>query len=259
MSKALASKVLHECKEYGVNSFKTNFRGESTLNPHFEEITALAKSLATGATLIDRITNSNFQFRENEESIFRGLCNQTKVKVSFDSFRKDIYEKQRFGSSYEKAIRNIDKFYNYSGRNNELVVQSVLTAHNADEDLEREIKKRWPEANVSIRNVVDGRLKKDISEQLIKKRNFDDRQACTQASARIMIRWDGSTGSCCPDIEGKIIIGNANKQNIKEIFQSQQAVALRKSLEDKSAFKLDPCKTCSSHESFSGYAAPWYS
>jgi hypothetical protein len=259
MSKSLASKILHECKEFGVHSFKTNFRGESTLNPHFEEITSLAKSLASGGTLIDRITNSNFQFRESQENVFRGLCNQTKVKVSFDSFRKEIYEKQRTGSLYDRAIRNIDKFYNYPGRDNELVVQAVRTTLNADEDLEGEIKRRWPSAKASVRDVVEGRLKKDISESLVKTRDFSDRQPCVQAFARVMIRWDGSTGACCPDISGKIVIGDANKQTIKEIFQGQEAERLRKSLLDKTAFDLDPCKTCSSHESFKGYEPPWQS
>lgn len=258
MNKALASKILHECREFGVNSFKSNHRGEPSLNPNFEEITFLAKSLASGSTLIDRITNSNFQFRENQESVFRGLCNQTKVKVSFDSFRKDIYEKQRYGSSYERAINNITKFYNYSGRDNELVVQSVRTTLNKDEDLEKEIKSRWPSATISIRDVVEGRLEKDISSTLVKTRDHANREPCIQASARLVIHHDGKVAPCCPSIKGDLLIGDATKQSIVEIFNSVPAKKLRSSLKDRTAFDKNPCKTCSSHESYRGFQAPWF-
>lgn len=259
MKKDLAFKILKECAEIGVHSFKSNFRGESTLNPHFEEITAYAKSLARGATLIDRITNSNFQFLNNQDNIFRGLCNQTKVKVSFDSFRKEVYETQRFGSKYELALTNIDKFYNFAGRNNILVIQSVRTKLNADEDLEYEIKSRWPSAEVSIRDVVAGRVEKDLSTFLKDSRDHSDRKSCLQAHARLMIRWDGSTGACCPDIGGKIELGNANTMHIKDIFTNQKAIELRKSLKNKTVFDSDPCKTCSSYESYSSFKPNWNS
>ncbi len=193
----------------------------------------------------------------NREDIFRGLCHQTKVKVSLDSFIKDIYETQRFGSKYDLAIANVNKFYNYPGRNNKLVIQAVRTQLNKDEDLASEIKSRWPSAIVSIRNVVEGRNSKDISETVIEKRDDSKRQSCLQANARLMIRWDGKTGSCCPDVSGKITVGDANKMHIKDIFQSQEAIRLRKDLKSGKAFESDPCKTCSSFESYSGWKPVW--
>jgi radical SAM protein with 4Fe4S-binding SPASM domain len=259
MTKALASKILHDAAELEVHAVKFNYRGESTMNPHFEEITHLAKSLAGKWTFIDRVTNSNFNFKHDREDIFRGLCNQTKVKVSFDSFKKDIFEKQRKGSKYEETLANITKFYNYTGRDNELVVQAVRTTLNADEDLEAEIKSRWPNATASIRDVVEGRVKKDISEILVKRRDFDNRQSCIQAHARLMINHDGMVQVCCPDIGSKLIIGDANTQSIHTIWNSQKAKDIRASLLNKKAFELDPCKTCSSHESFKGYEPPWQS
>ena len=259
MKRDLAVKVVREGAEIGVHSFKTNYRGESTLNNNFEEITHLAKELAHGSTYIERMTNSNFQFLTNREDIFRGLCNQTKIKVSFDSFRKDIYEKQRFKSKFDLAIANVNKFYNYPGRNNELVIQSVRTKLNADEDLKSEIKKRWPSATASIRDVVEGRTVSKIDELKNKERDTKNRQACVQASARLMVRWDGSVGACCPDIKNQIEIGNANTMHLRDIFKSQKAIELRRSLKNKSAFNSDPCKSCSSFESYKGWSASWNS
>lgn len=259
MKRDLAVKVVQEGAEIGINSFKTNFRGESTLNPIFEDITSLAKRLASGSTYIDRITNSNFQFNIDREDIFRGLCNQTKVKVSFDSFNKEIFESQRNGSKYERTLANISKFYNYPNRDNVLVIQSVRTLANKDEDLEHEIKSRWPSAVPSIRDVVAGRVKKDLSSILVDMRDAENRQSCLQAHARLMVRWDGSVGACCPDISGEITLGNANKMHLLDIWKSDNAISIRESLKNKSAFKSEPCKSCSSFESYSGFKPSWNS
>lgn len=255
MTKKLAFKIISEGAELGVNSIKFNYRGESTMNPIFEDVTAYAKRMARGMTYIDRITNSNFNFDINREDLFRGLCNQTKVKVSFDSFRKDIFEKQRKGSNYEKTISNMRKFHDYIGRDNEMVVQAVRTTLNADEDLEGEIKKRFPGATASIRDCVSGRVEKDLSETIIKERDDSKRQSCIQAHARLMINHDGKVQMCCPDIKSTLIIGNANTQHIKEIWASKSAIIVRKSLLNGDAFKFDPCRNCSSFETYKGFKA----
>lgn len=259
MSFDLAKKVIVEAAELGVHSLKFNYRGESTMNPAFEEITAYAKLLARGATFIDRLTNSNFNFRLDREDIFRGLCNQTKVKVSFDSFVKEVFEKQRRGSNYEKTIANIDKFYNYKGRKNQLVVQSVRTNANKDEDLAHEITKRWPSALVSVRDCVEGRVEKDLSQTVVRSRDNSERQSCVQAHARLMVHHDGRVGPCCPDIGGKLLIGDANKQHLRDIFNSQVAHKLRSELETGEAFKESPCKNCSSFETYKGFKPSWNS
>jgi radical SAM protein with 4Fe4S-binding SPASM domain len=259
MEKSLAFKIINEAAELGVHSLKTNYRGESTMNPDFERITAHAKSLADGSTFLDRITNSNFNFALDREDLFRGLCNQTKVKVSFDSFRKEIFEQQRKGSYYEKTLANIDKFYNYSGRDNELIIQAVRTNLNADEDLLSEIKKRWPSASGSVRDCVEGRVEKDLSETVVRRRNVSDRQSCIQAHVRLMIHWDGSVGACCPDIAGKIKLGNAKDKHLRDLFNSTEAQQLRKDLKSGAAFTTNPCKGCSSFESYKGFKANWNS
>jgi radical SAM protein with 4Fe4S-binding SPASM domain len=259
MAKDLAFKIIRESAEIGVHSLKFNYRGESTMNPNFEEITAYAKSLANGSTFIDRLTNSNFNFRSVREDLFRGLLNQTKVKVSFDSFRKEIFEKQRAGSRYEETLSNMQRFHDWPGRTTEMVVQSVRTRLNEDEDLAYEIKKRFPEATASIRDVVAGRVNKDLSSVIVKDRDFENRKSCIQAHARLMINCDGKVQVCCPDIGSKLLIGDANKQHIRDIWNSEEALQIRASLKSKAAFNFDPCKNCSSFESFAGYKAPWNS
>jgi radical SAM protein with 4Fe4S-binding SPASM domain len=205
--------------------------------------------------LIDRISNSNFKFDTNNNEIFEAFCSQTKVKVSYDSFRKEVFEKQRAGGNHDVTTRNIDRFYNWSGRNNELVIQAVRTVNNRDEDFEGEIKKRWPSASLSIRDVVPGRSEKSYDHLLVKEKE-KKRIPCKQAFVRLIFAHDGSVSPCCPNIGMDINLGDVNKQHVGQIFNNFEAKQLRKDLKSGKAFETNPCKTCSSHESYAGYKAP---
>jgi len=253
-----AQLIIVDAASLGVNSLKFNFRGESTLNPRFRDITKFAKDHASGGTFIDRITNSNFKFDTSREDIFEGLCNQTKVKVSFDSFNAEVMHSQRAGSIHSLALKNIDYFYNHPKRKDtKLIVQAVRTKLNKDEDIIGEAKKRWPEAGVSVRDMVGGRVNADLQALEHRERDFSNRQSCLQAHNRLIFDWEGNAQACCPDTGSKLQFGNIYDKNVYQIFNSEAAKQLRISLLNKSAFALSPCNKCSSFESFKGYKHPW--
>lgn len=249
--------LLNQAAEAGVNSVKFNWRGESTMNPWFTGATSWAKNLASGSVFIDRITNSNFKFDTNRDEIFKGLAYQTKVKVSYDSFRPEVFEKQRYLGDHALTTANVDKFYNWPGRTTQIVIQAVRTKLNADEDLEGALKKRWPAATLSVRDMVEGRVDRDLAGVAHRRRNYANRQSCIQAHARLIFDWDGTAVACCPDIKQEIKLGNIRETTLLEIFNSEKARELRKSLLNKTAFLLDPCKNCSSFETFEGFNPSW--
>lgn len=259
MEKWIAIKAIEDAASLGVHSIKFNYRGESTLNPHFYELTTVAKENANGMTFIDRLTNSNFKFSHTNYQIFMGLANQTKVKISLDSFVPNVMETQRAGSNLEVALRNIDRFYNWPNRKTEIVIQAVRTQLNKDEDIAGEVKKRWPEATCNINDMVSGRVDKDLTKYEVKDRDFSNRQSCVQAHARMIVLHDGLVQMCCPDIGSKLIIGDIKTQSIRQIWNSSKAIEIRESLKNKTAFENDPCKSCPSHESFKGWRAKWQS
>ena len=252
----LAKSLIEQGAEIGVHSIKYNGRGESTMHPRFKDITALGKSLARGGTYIDRLTNSNFYFRQNKEDIYEGLSHQTKVKVSFDSFIPEVFEKQRTGAEYGLVYRNVDSFYNHPLRiksETKIVIQAVRTLLNKDEDIETRVKGVWPEASVSVRDMVGGRVEKDVSEFEKVTRDNRPRQTCIQAHARAIVHSDGKIAPCCPAFKGDLIIGDANRDSLHTVFNSMIAKQLRIDLKTGAAFKSEPCKGCSSHESYKGF------
>lgn len=253
-----AELIIADAAAIGVNSIKFNYRGEATLNPDFSNILLLAKIESSGSTFIDRILNSNFMFNSDREDIFHAMNSLTKVKVSFDSFIPEVMEHQRNKSIHSKIMKNIDIFYHHKDRNNtELVIQAVRTNLNKDEDIEQQAKLRWPEATVSIRDMVAGRVDKDLSELENKKRDDSERESCLQFHNRLIFDWQGNAQGCCPDTASKLQLGNIHDKSIYEIFNSDKAKGIRKALLNKKAFENDPCKTCSSHESYKNYKHPW--
>lgn len=261
MDPKLAFKIIQQAADLGVNSIKFNYRGEATLNAAYTELTRFAAEKAHGSTFIDRLTNSNFKIAPSKrQNIFEGFSFLTKVKVSYDSFRKEVFETQRAGGDHVLTTENIDQFYNYKIKNNvetTLVIQAVRTKLNADEDILGTANSRWPGVEVSIRDMVAGRIDKDLSNLEARSRDPNARQSCIQAHARMIVHWDGRVSPCCPSIKNDLLIGDLNTQTIEEVFNSDKAKALRKALKDRTAFFKDPCKSCSSFESYQGYKAPW--
>ncbi len=254
----VAKKAIFEGAEIGVHSFKPNFRGESTLHPNFEDVTKLAKSLAKGSTYLERITNSNFNFNKNRDSILRGLCSQTKVKISLDSMIKSVLEKQRVKSNYEVIIKNIDDFYNHPNRkDSEIVIQAVRTQLNQYEDLTTSVKKRWPEATCRINDMVSGRVEKNLDGIELKKRDASNRQPCSQAFVRMIVRWDGKVQSCCPSIKDEITLGDITKTHLQDIWLGEENRNLQLDLKSGKAFDKSPCKSCPSFESYKPWKAKW--
>lgn len=255
-----AERILLDAGQLKVPSVKLNWRGEATLNPDFAQITGLAKRLSElhPGAFIDRLTNSNFMFQTRRDDIFEGLKNQTKVKVSYDSFIPEVFESQRNKGRHSVITKNIDKFYNFPGRKTKIVIQAVRTEKNKDEPIESIVRDRWPEAEVSIRDMVEGRNKKDLSELATMKRDQDNRQACIQAFTRLIFDTKGYAVMCCPDIDQNLTIQNIWRQDIKQIFNHDFAKHVRRSLKTGEAFNdFSSCINCSSFESYKGYKPKW--
>jgi len=259
MTLPTAKAIIAEAASLKVPAIKVNYRGEATLNPHFTEISEYIKQHATNDTFIDRVINSNFSFPEYSENIFLGLKNFTKIKVSFDSFTPEVMEFQRSGSSHARVMKNISTFHDhYMTKENTLVIQAVKTKLNKDEDIKGLVKKHWPKAKVSIRDMVTGRVKSETSDLLENKsRDKLKRQPCIQAFARLIFNHEGIAQSCCPDIGSKLQIASISDLSMYEIWNHNNAQFLRLKLKDGSAFENDPCKSCPSFESYSGYKHPW--
>jgi len=175
-----------------------------------------------------------------------------------------VFAKQRSGGDHKLTTENIDLFYNHKSRiksETQLVIQAVRTNLNKDEDIEFLAKKRWPEAEISIRDMVTGRVNTEKSDGLeAVKRDLKNRIPCKQAFVRLIYNYDGLAMPCCPNIDESLNVGHSKRNDIYHIFNGIRARTLRGALKAGHAFNnYDACKNCSSFESYRGYKAPWNS
>jgi len=93
-----------------------------------------------------------------------------------------------------------------------------------------------------IRNEWGGRVDHIDIEPLIGAECPPRKRSCRTLWRNAAIRWDGTVFPCCIDMNGSLAIGDLNKNTLKEIFNGQKAVSLRRSHLKKEFPNV--CKTC---------------
>ena len=61
---------------------------------------------------------------------------------------------------------------------------------------------------------------------------------------QMVIAWDGRAGLCCEDIFLEEYVGNVTKSSLKEIYNSNRYMQIRKLHEKGKTNKVDLCKDC---------------
>lgn len=70
------------------------------------------------------------------------------------------------------------------------------------------------------------------------------KSACGRALSQIMVLWDGRVSLCCFDAEGAVILGDLNRQTLREIYNGQPALGIREAHVDGRRGELPLCATC---------------
>ena len=68
--------------------------------------------------------------------------------------------------------------------------------------------------------------------------------ACNRALTQIMVLWDGRVSLCCFDGFGEVILGDLNRQTIREVFNGEQAAGIRRAHVEGRRQELPLCRTC---------------
>lgn len=167
--------------------------------------------------------------------------------LSFDSLKKDAYEKIRKGASFDQVLENVE--YCIEVRKSRdfktwLELQLIAMKDNIDEI---EDYKNYFEPKIKgIGKVVikpfdpwAGHVP-DISSQPRESKKF----ICTMFNYSMTIEWNGDATICCHDYDNFTKVGNIHKNSIKEIWNSSKYEEIRKAHKNKDFSKLGFCKGC---------------
>jgi len=224
MSDDLFHKIIKEGKEMKARVFLPFLNGEPFLFPKiwewfdYMEREEVKVALYTNAERLDvdrLIKYSNIEL----------------VNCSFNGATKETYDKVMRGPDFEKTKKNIENLIKKASF--KVTVSFVRVEENVHE-IEL-FKKMWGK-NAICNPFINWAGVKHSS--LEKKGN---KKPCKHLLNHLTILWDGRVALCCMDHEGRVILGDINKQSLSEVWNSFLSLRERHHLLD---FDMPLCRDC---------------
>lgn len=178
----------------------------------------------------------------NEKAISTMMDNGlSRLVLSIDGTSAQTHNAIRVNSDYEKAMRNLRNFIDIkvkaSLKKPQLILSFVTMDINKNEA--DEFRKMWSIEGIDqlwIKKMYTWNneyeeINKLLDEKEYRKEHFmDPRLPCSEPWNQLTILWDGRVVPCCYDHDGKIILGDLNRQSIKEIWNGKEIKKLRRQL-----------------------------
>lgn len=202
MSDQLFHKVIKDGKDMGVTDYSPFFMGEPFVFPKiWEWLDYMEKEGVTAALY------TNGEFLDVERVV--KYKNIRYLDFSINAASKEVYDKVMRGPDWEKVTANYFKARKLAP----FMVRAsmVVVEDNAHE--------------VNLFKIKFGRTKVggfdnwmgDMASPLARK---GEKKPCWVLFHQMMILWDGRVVPCCSDYDAKMVLGDVNKQTIKEVWDS---------------------------------------
>lgn len=224
MSDELFHKIIKEGKELGVKVFSPFLNGEPFV---FPKIYKWLDYMEKEGVKVILYTNGEFL---NVDKLIK-YSNIDLVNCSFNGATKETYDKVMRGPNFEKTKENIKDLINRAPFR--VLVSMIITEENARE--QKLFKKMW-----GRRAKLGGYANwAGARHSALEKKG--KRKPCYHLLNHMTILWDGRVNLCCMDYDGKVILGDLNKQSLREILKNIEPLRKRHKLLD---FNMPLCNVC---------------
>lgn len=163
------------------------------------------------------------------------------IGISVNGLTPEEYETIRPGLSFRQLVRNLHELRRLIDEVG-ATCHIHLNAHCSQEEVARRehdiqvFKTQWfhvaDSLSVSgirlyqgVHTLQDGQIK--ATDQIIPQRDSTETLQCTEPFDRLVIKWDGRVSPCCVDYDGQMIMGDATRQSIEEIWNSPSLLKMR--------------------------------
>jgi len=242
MDFGLYRKIIDEAAAF---AFDVNLahRGESLLYPDIIKAIRYAK----GHSLFTRLhTNGSLLTSELASSIIDSDLDR--LSFSFDGYNKENYEKIRIKGNFDQIVANIIQLLEMK---KSLQRKKPRVAIEVIDFTPEETKK-----NVRAKNEFLSRFKGLPLDELVVKelhnwagetsaeKPSSVRTICTFPWNALIIFWDGSVLPCSQDFFGYYVLGNVKNSSLKEIWNNEKMISMRKKLAAKDVADIATCVRC---------------
>ncbi|MFA4890697.1 MAG: radical SAM/SPASM domain-containing protein [Candidatus Paceibacterota bacterium] len=224
MTDELFHKIIKEGKEMGIKLFSPFLNGEPFVFPKiYEWLDYMEKE----GVMVILYTNGEFL---DADRLIK-YPNIRYVNCSFNGATKETYDKVMRGPNFDKTRENIK--YLISKAPFRVKVSMIVTEENAHE--QKLFKEMWGRhAKLGGYANWAGAMRSALEKK-------GKRRPCYHLLNHLTILWDGRVNLCCMDYDGKVILGDLNKQSLKEVLKNIEPLRER---HKKLDFDMPLCKDC---------------
>lgn len=251
MDLELFYKIIDDLKEFNkpIKFLRMNKIGEPFLNKNLEKMINYAQKSGK-VEKIDLATNGSLFDRERMKAVIQAGVNR--LNISVEGVNSEQYLKYcGVEFDFEKFVNNIKWLYankkdcevtikipkNYLTQDEEKEFYDIFGNY-CDRIFVENLTSIWPAFDIQKYSDIK------ISNESQYNQKQEDKNICSYIFYSMAINSDGTVSACCPDWEQKLIIGDANKQSLKEIWNSPEYNSLRiQHLEEKRC-ENETCSIC---------------
>ncbi|MBF0489179.1 MAG: SPASM domain-containing protein [Candidatus Omnitrophica bacterium] len=225
-------------QSYGnIEFFSLASRGEPLLCKEIEEMLAYCQGKFLGFKIN---TNASMLNERLCHTILSGGVNT--IVFSADAAKEPLYSQLRVKGNLQKVLDNIRLF------------QDIRRKHYSSSRIISRVSgvKFGPEQDMDSMIQLWGEMVDQVSfvkynpwENIYEAKINDVQMPCSDLWRRMFIWFDGSVNPCDTDFKSTLTVGQMGKQNISDLWQSQNYQQLRKSHLDKNRSSVSPCQRCS--------------
>lgn len=253
---------IKEAKKAGTYLIDLHCVGETFMHPELEGIFKICKKhgveiykISSNGQLLDKYVHLIFKYAY----LFQFL------RFSIDGGTREVYEKVRVGGSFDKLIANLEQIHNLNLSKNRPVrifINSVVCSDTIDD---------IPNSFITFSKYVPhpDNLSFSLYEDVMMTENeFNEENRiflgmpkisfCKQPWEWLNVLSDGSVTYCCHEFNWDTVVGDLNKQSLKEIWNGPELARHRKMHLERNFPEGMSCKHCLDTTLFSKQLANIY-
>jgi len=250
----LFRRIINQCKNYIDYIWFDNF-GEPLYHPQLPKFinycseNNISTGFSTNATILDE---------EKAAMILNSKLDR--IYLCLDGTKKEKYESIRLNANFDKTRSNIINFLklkNKLGKSKPFTNLNMIKMDDTKDEIE-DFRKQWEGLadNVYIKPFCQwANQDEEISKKMAKEereialQKNKSRYPCIYLWREGIILWNGDLVPCCSDYDGKIVLGNAGREKLKDIWNSSKAREIRKQ-HCQGSYDNSLCRDCTEWAGF---------
>jgi len=177
------------------------------------------------------------------------------IIISLDGIDDKTYKYYRGKeANYDEAVKNINTLIEVKReKNSDLYVEVQMIKMKKTKGDTEKFEKLWNKDGVNkvaIKPFItfDGSDQEIINqadeETLSKKFKEKQKPNCSWPWVSLVVMWDGKVVTCCYDYDGKYVVGDLNKESLREIWNNKKMRLIRRQIKNNELHQNPLCKTC---------------